>query len=76
MWQANKTGIISLTLGLLILGALYLWLKGQDELLAQQVIAVGFCALLFSIGLCTWLSVRKDLQRCRQAAREEEENDK
>ena len=70
MWQANKTGICTLVLGLAALGGAYLWLKGKDALLAQQVVALGFCALLFAVALGTWLSVRRELVRCRRAAEE------
>ena len=68
MWKANKTGILTLVFGLAGLGAAYAWLKPQDELLAQQTLAVGICALLFAVAMGTWLSVRRDLVRCRKAA--------
>ena len=71
MWQANKTGICTLALGLAALGGAYLCLKGRDALLAQQVVALGFCALLFAVALGTWLSVRRELVRCRRAAEQE-----
>ena len=74
MWHANKIGIIALLLGFVVLGVAYAMLRSQDELLAQQVVAVGFCVLLFSVALGTWLTVRRDLVRLRQhAARQEED---
>lgn len=63
MWQANKIGITALILGFAVLAAAYAYLKPEDELLAQQVVAVGVCVLLFAVGLGTWISVRRDLKR-------------
>ena len=71
MWQANKVGIIALLVGGAILGIIYSLIHPRDELLAQQIMACGFCILLFSVAMGSWLSVRRDILRCRQAAEEE-----
>ncbi len=58
MWRANKTGIIVLLAGLAGLAALHGWLTPLDEQLADQLLALGFCLLLFGVGLASWLSVK------------------
>lgn len=59
MWKHNKVGIIVLLIGLSLLGAVYLYLRPQDAVLAERVTSAGFCALLFTVGLASFLSVRK-----------------
>ena len=75
MWQANKVGIVALIVGLLLLGGVFVWLRERDEALAQQVLALGFCALLFAVAMGTWISVRRELIRCRKEAEAQEEQD-
>lgn len=59
-WQANKWGVIALALGLLVLGAAYVFLARQgDEDAAKKTLGTGICALLFVVALATWLSARK-----------------
>lgn len=59
MWQANKWGIIALVAGLFAVGAAYFKLQaaGQPEL-ADKVGATGVCAVLFIVGLATYLAAR------------------
>lgn len=59
MWKHNKIGIMALLGGLALLGAVYLYLRPQDAVLAERVASAGFCALLFVVGLASFLSVRK-----------------
>lgn len=61
MWKANKWGIISLLIGGAILFGIDLHLRPQDKLLADQVLTVGVCSLLFIVALASWLSVHKNL---------------
>ncbi len=61
MWKANKWGIIALLIGGAILFGIDLYLRPQDKLLADQVLTVGVCSLLFIVALASWLSVHKDL---------------
>ncbi len=58
MWRANKTGIVVLLAGLVLLGGLHYLLAPQHEELADQVLALGFCVLLFGVALASWLSVK------------------
>lgn len=58
MWQHNKIGILALLGGGAVLGALYLWLYPQDKELADKVVSAGFCLLLFTVGMASYLSVR------------------
>lgn len=50
---------MALLIGLGVLGAVYLYLRPQNAVLAEQVASAGFCALLFTVGLASFLSVRK-----------------
>lgn len=59
MWKHNKVGIIALLIGMALLGAVYAYLHPQDAVLAERVVSAGFCALLFTVGLASFLSVRK-----------------
>ncbi len=58
MWRANKRGIIALLVGMALLLGLHFALRGYDVQLARQLLAVGVCALLFVVGLLSWLSVK------------------
>ncbi len=58
MWKANKVGIICLVGGLLLLGGIHTLVTPHNEQLADQILALGFCLLLFAIGLSSWLSVK------------------
>lgn len=58
MWQANKIGIIALALGFAVLGVVFWLLHETEPLLARQIVAGGFCLLLFTVALATWLSAR------------------
>ncbi len=58
MWQANKKGILVLAVGLVLLGAAHALITPHDEVLADRIIALGFCLLLFGVGLASWVSVR------------------
>lgn len=66
MWQANKTGILVLLGGGILLTALYCFCRRQNELFAQQMLAVGVCLLLFGVALGTWISVRREIRRHRK----------
>lgn len=59
MWKHNKVGIIVLLIGLVLLGVAYAYLHPQDAVLADRVVSAGFCALLFSVGLASFLTARK-----------------
>lgn len=59
MWQANKTAIIALLLGLALLGGVYHYLAATDIELAKKATSLGFCVLLFSVGLYSLLTARK-----------------
>lgn len=59
MWQANKTAIITLLIGLTLLGGVYHYFAASDIELAKKAVSLGFCALLFSVGLYSLLTVRK-----------------
>lgn len=67
MWRANKVGICVLLAGMLGLGVAHVLLRGQDEQLAQQVLALGICVLLFGVALGTWISVRRDVARYKRS---------
>ncbi len=58
MWNANKKGLIVLLAGLALLGGLHYFLSPAHPQLADQILALGFCLLLFGVGLATWLSVK------------------
>ncbi len=62
MWKHNKVGIMVLLGGLAALGGVYAWLAPQDKQLAEQVVSAGVCALLFAVGLASFLSVRPRLR--------------
>ena len=66
MWQANKTGILVLLGGGILLAALYFFCRRESELFAQQAVAVGVCLLLFGVALGTWISVRREIRRHRK----------
>lgn len=66
MWQANKWGIIALVLGLAIVLGISFYVEKDAPMLAEQVRAVGICAVLFLVSMATWLSVRRDLKRHQQ----------
>lgn len=66
MWQANKTGILILLSGLLLLGGVWFYLLDIDTLLAEQVLSAGICVLLFVVAFGSWWSVRRDLRRHRE----------
>ncbi len=59
MWKANKTGIIVLAVGLTLLALAHRLITPGNEQLANQVLALGFCLLLFSVALASWLSVKQ-----------------
>lgn len=59
MWKHNKVGIIALLTGMALLGAVYTYLHPQDAVLADRVASAGFCALLFTVGLASFLTARK-----------------
>ncbi len=73
MWKANKKGLIVLGTGLALLGGIHYLVTPHHEVLADQILALGFCLLLFGVGLASWLSVKTP-----EAEEEEEEfpNDK
>ncbi len=58
MWKANKTGITVLVAGIALLGLLHCLIAPANEQLADQVLALGFCLLLFGVALGSWLSVK------------------
>lgn len=59
MWQANKTAILLLMVGMAALGGLYSYLAQGDELLARKVLSSGICMLLLLLGLFSWLTAGK-----------------
>lgn len=59
MWKANKTAIVALLLGLLLLGAAHAYLLTVDELLARKVLSAGVCLLLLVVGCFSWFGARK-----------------
>lgn len=59
MWQANKTAIIALLIGLALLAGTYQYLAATDTELAKKAVSLGFCALLFGVGLYSLLTARK-----------------
>ena len=61
MWRANKWGIIALLTGGAVLFGFDLYLRPRDKQLADQVLTVGVCSLLFVVALASWLSARKDI---------------
>lgn len=77
MWQANKLGIIALVTGLLAVGAAYwkLQMAGEPEL-AEKVAFTGVCAVLFLVGLGTYLAARSGMSAMEDdfEADEEEQN--
>lgn len=71
MWQANKWGILALVAGLFAVGAAYFKLQAAGETdLANKVGATGVCAVLFIVGLVTYLMAR---QGCADDADDSEE---
>ena len=61
MWRANKWGIIALLVGGAVLFGFDLYLRPRDKQLADQVLTVGVCSLLFVVALASWISARKDI---------------
>ena len=61
MWRANKWGIVALLIGGAVLFGFDLYLRPRDKHLADQVLTVGVCSLLFVVALASWLSARKDI---------------
>lgn len=61
MWRANKWGIIALLIGGAVLFGFDLYLRPRDKQLADQVLTVGVCSLLFVVALASWISARKDI---------------
>ncbi|MDO4953981.1 MAG: hypothetical protein Q4E43_02420 [Akkermansia sp.] len=61
MWRANKWGIIALLIGGAVLFGFDLYLRPRDRQLADQVLTVGVCSLLFVVALASWISARKDI---------------
>lgn len=59
MWQANKTAILLLAAGLLVLAGIYAYLAQGDKELAQKVLSAGFCALLLAVGCFSLFTARK-----------------
>ena len=72
MWQANKLGIIALVTGLLAVGAAYWKLQaaGEPEL-AEKVAFTGICAVLFLVGLGTYLAARAGVAAMEDATEAE-----
>ncbi len=69
MWQANKWGIIALLAGLFAVGAAYFKLHAAGNAdLANKVGATGVCAVLFIVGLATYLVARKGMSAADDAA--------
>ena len=61
MWRANKWGIIALLVGGAVLFGFDMYLRPRDKQLADQVLTVGVCSLLFAVALASWISARKDI---------------
>ena len=61
MWRANKWGIIALLIGGAVLFGVDLYLRPRDKQLADQILTVGVCSLLFVVALASWISARKDI---------------
>lgn len=59
MWQANKTAILLLAAGLILLAAVYAHLAPGDKELAQKVLSAGFCLLLLAVGCFSLFTARK-----------------
>lgn len=59
MWQANKTAILLLAAGLLVLAGIYTHLAQGDKELAQKVLSAGFCLLLLAVGCFSLFTARK-----------------
>ncbi len=74
MWQANKLGIVALLAGLFAVGAAYFKLHAAGNAdLANKVGATGVCAVLFIVGLASYLSARKGIDAADAAAVDDEE---
>lgn len=59
MWQANKWGIIALAVGLAAVGVAYWYFQSTgDADTADKVGSTGLCAVLFLVGLGSYLSAR------------------
>ncbi len=58
MWKANKKGITTLLMGLVVLGGIHYTVSPVNEQLADQILALGFCALLFLVALVSWIAVK------------------
>ncbi len=63
MWQANKAGILALLIGFALLGGAYVLINPGNPQLAEQVLSLGVCLLLFGVGLASWLSVKKTVEQ-------------
>ncbi len=57
MWKANKKGIIVLALGLALLALVHVLITPHSEQLADQILALGFCVLVFVVAFASWRSV-------------------
>lgn len=76
MWQANKWGIIALVCGLACVGALYCWFQSQGNTdMADKVGCTGICAVLFIVGLGSYLGARKGMNALNEED-DSEENEK
>ncbi len=73
MWNANKKGILVLGAGLALLGGIHYLVTPHNEALADQILALGFCLLLFAVGLASWLSVKTPEAEGEEEAEEEKE---
>ena len=76
MLQANKWGIIALLAGLFAVGAAYFKLHAAGNAdLADKVGATGVCAVLFIVGLATYLAARKGMAAADDAADNDDADD-
>ncbi|MBE6417342.1 MAG: hypothetical protein E7033_02625 [Akkermansiaceae bacterium] len=77
MWQANKLGIIALVTGLLAVRVAYWKLQaaGQPEM-AEKVAFTGVCAVLFLVGLGTYLAARSGMSAMAEDVEPDAEEDK
>lgn len=57
--RVNRYYLLALAVSLAALFSVRLYLEADDPELAERVLVVGFCAVLFTLGILAWRGARK-----------------